>query len=148
MFKGKTVFVIANHFASKGGDEGLVSQHQPVPRSSEAKRLQQAQAVNAFVKQLLAVDKHADVLAVGDINDFDFSGTTKALEEGGALRSAYRTLPGKERYSYVYQGNTQVLDQVLTSPAIRGFDYDSVHINAEFANQTSDHDPQIIRFHP
>ncbi|WP_328313590.1 endonuclease/exonuclease/phosphatase [Streptomyces sp. NBC_00442] len=148
VFKGKTVFVIANHFASKGGDEGLVSQHQPVPRSSEAKRLQQAQAVNAFVKQLLAVDKHADVLAVGDINDFDFSGTTKALEEGGALRSAYRTLPGKERYSYVYQGNTQVLDQVLTSPAIRGFDYDSVHINAEFANQTSDHDPQIIRFHP
>ncbi|MGW1865695.1 endonuclease/exonuclease/phosphatase family protein [Streptomyces mauvecolor] len=148
VFKGKTVFVIANHFASKGGDESLLSQHQPVPRSSEAKRLQQAQAVNAFVKQLLAADKHAAVLAVGDFNDFDFSGTTKALEDGGALRSAYRTLPKKERYSYVYQGNTQVLDQVLTSPAVRGFDYDSVHINAEFANQTSDHDPQIIRFHP
>ncbi|MER0444952.1 endonuclease/exonuclease/phosphatase family protein [Streptomyces sp. Edi4] len=148
VFKGRTVFVIANHFASKGGDESLVSQHQPVPRSSETKRLQQAQAVNAFVKQLLAVDKHADVLALGDINDFDFSGTTKALEDGGALRSAYRTLPKKERYSYVYQGNTQVLDQILTSPAVRGFDYDSVHINAEFANQTSDHDPQIIRFHP
>ncbi|MFE3185155.1 endonuclease/exonuclease/phosphatase family protein [Streptomyces violascens] len=148
VFKGKTVFVIANHFASKGGDESLLSQHQPVPRSSETKRLQQAQAVNAFVKQLLAADKHADVLAVGDINDFDFSGTTKALEDGGALRSAYRTLPKKERYSYVYQGNTQVLDQILTSPAIRGFDYDSVHINAEFANQTSDHDPQIIRFRP
>ncbi|MFE9406190.1 endonuclease/exonuclease/phosphatase family protein [Streptomyces sp. NPDC006530] len=148
VFKGRTVFVIANHFASKGGDEGLLSQHQPVPRSSETKRLQQAQAVNAFVKQLLAVDKHADVLALGDINDFDFSGTTKTLEDGGALRSAYRTLPKKERYSYVYQGNTQVLDQILTSPAVRGFDYDSVHINAEFANQTSDHDPQIIRFRP
>ncbi|AYG83636.1 hypothetical protein DWB77_05834 [Streptomyces hundungensis] len=148
VFKGRTVFVIANHFASKGGDEGLLSQHQPVPRSSETKRLQQAQAVNAFVKQLLAVDKHADVLALGDINDFDFSGTTKALEDGGALRSAYRTLPKKERYSYVYQGNTQVLDQILTSPAVRGFDYDSVHINAEFANQTSDHDPQVIRFRP
>ncbi|MEU9193614.1 endonuclease/exonuclease/phosphatase family protein [Streptomyces hundungensis] len=148
VFEGRTVFVIANHFASKGGDEGLLSQHQPVPRSSETKRLQQAQAVNAFVKQLLAVDKHADVLALGDINDFDFSGTTKALEDGGALRSAYRTLPKKERYSYVYQGNTQVLDQILTSPAVRGFDYDSVHINAEFANQTSDHDPQVIRFRP
>ncbi len=148
VFQGRTVFVIANHFASKGGDEGLLSQHQPVPRSSETKRLQQAQAVNAFVKQLLAVDKHADVLALGDINDFDFSGTTKALEDGGALRSAYRTLPKKERYSYVYQGNTQVLDQILTSPAVRGFDYDSVHINAEFANQTSDHDPQVIRFRP
>ncbi|MFD7015534.1 endonuclease/exonuclease/phosphatase family protein [Streptomyces sp. NPDC059928] len=148
VFKGRTVFVIANHFASKGGDESLVSQHQPVPRSSQDKRLQQARVVNAFVKRLLAVDKHADVLAIGDINDFDFSGTTKALENGGALRSAFRTLPEKERYSYVYQGNTQVLDQILTSPAIRGFDYDSVHINAEFANQTSDHDPQVIRFRP
>ncbi|WHM39310.1 endonuclease/exonuclease/phosphatase family protein [Streptomyces sp. BPTC-684] len=148
VFKGQTVFVIANHFASKGGDEGLASQHQPVPRSSEAKRLLQAQAVNGFVKQLLAVDKHARVLALGDINDFDFSGTTKALEDGGALRSAFRTLPKKERYSYVYQGNTQVLDQILTSPAVRGFDYDSVHINAEFADQNSDHDPQVIRFRP
>ncbi|MFG2144794.1 endonuclease/exonuclease/phosphatase family protein [Streptomyces sp. NPDC048696] len=148
VFKGRTVFVIANHFASKGGDESLLSQHQPVPRSSEAKRLLQAQAVNGFVKQLLAVDKHARVLAVGDINDFDFSGTTKALEAGGALRTAFRSLPKKERYSYVYQGNTQVLDQILTSPAIRDFDYDSVHINAEFADQTSDHDPQIIRFRP
>ncbi|MEU1073910.1 MULTISPECIES: endonuclease/exonuclease/phosphatase family protein [unclassified Streptomyces] len=148
VFRGKTVFVIANHFASKGGDEGLVSQHQPVPRSSEAKRLLQAQAVNGFVKQLLAVDKHARVLALGDINDFDFSDTTRALEDGGALRSAFRTLPKKERYSYVYQGNTQVLDQILTSPAVRGFDYDSVHINAEFADQTSDHDPQVIRFRP
>ncbi|MGP9021502.1 endonuclease/exonuclease/phosphatase family protein [Streptomyces sp. BR1] len=148
VFKGRTVFVIANHFASKGGDESLLSQHQPVPRSSEAKRLLQAQAVNGFVKQLLAVDKHARVLAIGDINDFDFSGATKALENGGALRTAFRSLPKKERYSYVYQGNTQVLDQILTSPAIRNFDYDSVHINAEFADQTSDHDPQIIRFRP
>ncbi|MFD9562825.1 endonuclease/exonuclease/phosphatase family protein [Streptomyces sp. NPDC059994] len=148
VFKGQTVFVIANHFASKGGDEGLVSQHQPVPRSSEAKRLLQAQAVNGFVKQILAVDKHARVLALGDINDFDFSDTTRALEDGGALRSAFRTLPKKERYSYVYQGNTQVLDQILTSPAVRGFDYDSVHINAEFSDQTSDHDPQVIRFRP
>ncbi|MFD9486575.1 endonuclease/exonuclease/phosphatase family protein [Streptomyces sp. NPDC059991] len=148
VFKGQTVFVIANHFASKGGDEGLASQHQPVPRSSEAKRLLQAQAVNGFVKQILAVDKHARVLALGDINDFDFSDTTRALEDGGALRSAFRTLPKKERYSYVYQGNTQVLDQILTSPAVRGFDYDSVHINAEFSDQTSDHDPQVIRFRP
>lgn len=119
-----------------------------MPRSSEAKRLLQAQAVNGFVKQILAVDKHARVLALGDINDFDFSGTTKALEDGGALRSAFRTLPKKERYSYVYQGNTQVLDQILTSPGVRGFDYDSVHINAEFSDQNSDHDPQVIRFRP
>ncbi|WP_432086447.1 endonuclease/exonuclease/phosphatase family protein [Streptomyces sp. bgisy095] len=148
VFRGRTVFVIANHFGSKGGDESIVSHHQPPNRSSEAKRLLQAQAVNGFVKQLLAVEKQADVLVVGDINDFEFSGTTKALTDGGALYPAVKSLPRGERYSYVYQGNSQVLDQILTSPGIRHFEYDSVHINAEFADQDSDHDPQVLRFRP
>ncbi|MFG2866236.1 endonuclease/exonuclease/phosphatase family protein [Streptomyces sp. NPDC048338] len=147
-FRGRTVFVIANHFGSKGGDEGITSHHQPPVRSSEAKRLLQAQAVNAFVKDVLAVDKQADVLVLGDINDFEFSGTTKALTDGGALFPAVKSLPRSERYSYVYQGNSQVLDQILTSPGVHHFEYDSVHINAEFADQNSDHDPQVLRFRP
>ncbi|MFJ7955989.1 endonuclease/exonuclease/phosphatase family protein [Streptomyces sp. NPDC096319] len=148
VFRGRTVFVIANHFGSKGGDESIVSHHQPPTRSSEAKRLLQAQAVNAFVKDITAIDKQADVLVVGDINDFEFSGTTKALTDGGALYPAVKSLPRSERYSYVYQGNTQVLDQILTSPGVHHFEYDSVHINAEFADQDSDHDPQVLRFRP
>ncbi|MFE7513138.1 endonuclease/exonuclease/phosphatase family protein [Streptomyces sp. NPDC057540] len=148
VFRGRTVFVIANHFGSKGGDESIVSHHQPPTRSSEAKRLLQAQAVNAFVKDITAIDKQADVLVVGDINDFEFSGTTEALTDGGALYPAVKSLPRSERYSYVYQGNTQVLDQILTSPGVHHFEYDSVHINAEFADQDSDHDPQVLRFRP
>ncbi|WP_030746190.1 endonuclease/exonuclease/phosphatase family protein [Streptomyces griseus] len=147
-FRGRTVFVIANHFGSKGGDESIVSHHQPPNRSSEAKRLLQAQAVNAFVKEITAVDKQADVLVVGDINDFEFSGTTEALTDGGALHAAVKSLPASERYSYVFQGNSQVLDQILTSPGVHHFEYDSVHINAEFADQNSDHDPQVLRFRP
>jgi hypothetical protein len=27
-------------------------------------------------------------------------------------------------------------------------DYDSVHINSEFSDQISDHDPQVLRFRP
>ncbi|MEW1697664.1 endonuclease/exonuclease/phosphatase family protein [Streptomyces sp. NPDC093249] len=148
VFRGRTVFVIANHFGSKGGDESIVSHHQPPNRSSEAKRLLQAQAVNTFVKQIVAVEKQADVLVLGDINDFEFSGTTKALTDGGVLYPAVKSLPRGERYSYVYQGNSQVLDQILTSPGVRHFTYDSVHINAEFADQNSDHDPQVLRFRP
>ncbi|WP_030322548.1 endonuclease/exonuclease/phosphatase family protein [Streptomyces flavochromogenes] len=148
VFRGRTVFVIANHFGSKGGDESIVSHHQPPVRSSEAKRLLQAQSVNGFVKQLLAVEKQADVLVVGDINDFEFSGTTEALTDGGALYPAVKSLPRSERYSYVFQGNSQVLDQILTSPGVHHFEYDSVHINAEFADQDSDHDPQVLRFRP
>ncbi|QNP62702.1 endonuclease/exonuclease/phosphatase family protein [Streptomyces genisteinicus] len=147
-FRGRPVVVIANHFGSKGGDESLVSHHQPPNRSSEAKRLLQAQSVNAFVKEVLKADRRADVLVVGDINDFEFSGTTQALTAGGALRAAITSLPRSERYSYVYDGNSQVLDQILTSPSIGAFAYDSVHINAEFADQNSDHDPQVLRFRP
>ncbi|MEV8532944.1 endonuclease/exonuclease/phosphatase family protein [Streptomyces sp. NPDC051211] len=148
VFRGRTVFVIANHFGSKGGDEGLTSHHQPPVRSSEAKRLLQAQSVNGFVKELLAAQKNANVVVLGDINDFEFSDTTKALTDGGALYPAIMSLPKSERYSYVFQGNSQVLDQILTSPAIKNFTYDSVHLNAEFSDQNSDHDPQVLRFRP
>ncbi|BCL31481.1 endonuclease/exonuclease/phosphatase family protein [Streptomyces aurantiacus] len=150
-FRGKTVFVIANHFASKGGDQALHSRFQPPVRSSETQRHLQAGSVNAFVKDILAKQHNADVVTLGDINDFEFSGTTKLLEADGALWSAVRSLPESERYSYDYQGNSQVLDQILISPSIRrgtGFSYDSVHINAEFSDQISDHDPQVLRFRP
>ncbi len=151
VFRGRTVIVIANHFASKGGDQPLTSQYQPPARSSEEQRHLQAASVNAFVKEILGVQKNADVIALGDINDFEFSTTTRLLEDGGALWSAVRSLPASERYSYVYQGNSQVLDQILVSPSIRrggDLSYDSVHINAEFHDQISDHDPQVLRFRP
>ncbi|MFJ9036509.1 endonuclease/exonuclease/phosphatase family protein [Streptomyces sp. NPDC102406] len=150
-FRGRTVFVIANHFASKGGDQGLTSQYQPPARSSETQRHAQATAVNAFVKSVLKVERNADVIALGDINDFEFSGTAQRLEEGGALWSAIKSLPRAERYTYDYQGNSQVLDQILISPSIRkkaAFRYDSVHINSEFHDQISDHDPQVLRLRP
>ncbi|MET7285182.1 endonuclease/exonuclease/phosphatase family protein [Streptomyces sp. NPDC005573] len=151
VFRGRTVFVIANHLNSKGGDQPLTGQYQPPTRSSEVQRHAQATEVNAFVKDILAAQKNADVIALGDMNDFDFSDTAKILEGDHALWSAIKSLPKKERYTYDYQGNEQVLDQILISPAIRhdgDFAYDSVHINSEFNDQISDHDPQVLRFRP
>ncbi|MFF4797726.1 endonuclease/exonuclease/phosphatase family protein [Streptomyces sp. NPDC001351] len=151
VFRGRTVFVIANHLNSKGGDQGLTSQYQPPTRSSETQRHAQATLVNAFVKSILDVQKNADVIALGDMNDFEFSDTAKILEGDGELWSAIKSLPKNERYTYDYQGNQQVLDQILISPSIRKsckFEYDSVHVNSEFNDQISDHDPQVLRFRP
>ncbi|MFC8837213.1 endonuclease/exonuclease/phosphatase family protein [Streptomyces griseoincarnatus] len=151
VFRGRTVVVIANHFSSKGGDQSLTSQYQPPVRGSETQRHLQAQEVHAFTAKILKVQKNAAVVALGDINDFEFSRTTRIMEGGGVLWSAIRSLPASERYSYVYQGNSQALDQILISPSIRrqcSFSYDSVHINAEFHDQISDHDPQVLRFKP
>ena len=120
--RGKTVFVVALHFASKGGDDPLFGRFQPPTRISEVQRHAQAQVVNEFVDRILAVDPRANVVVLGDINDFDFSETVNLLE-GGVLTTLMDTLPQAERYSYVFEGNSQVLDQILvtngTIPAFR-----------------------------
>jgi predicted extracellular nuclease len=145
-WRGKTFFAIANHFNSKGGDDPLLGRYQPPQRVSETQRHQQAAIVNAFVDELLAADKQARIVVLGDLNDFEFSDTLTILK-GGVLVNLMETLPAAERYSYVFEGNSQVLDQILVSPRLfKNFEaYDSVHVNAEFADQDSDHDPQVAR---
>ena len=142
----KTLIAIVNHFSSKGGDQPLFGRFQPPTRSSEVARHQQAASVNAFVKQILAAERKANVVVLGDINDFEFSETTRILE-GSELRSLLTLLPSAERYSYVFEGNSQVLDQILFSEnALRGLsEFDVVHVNAEFHDQASDHDPSVAR---
>ncbi|HXV57647.1 MAG TPA: Ig-like domain-containing protein [Gaiellaceae bacterium] len=144
---GKKVFVVANHLSSKGGDDPLFGRFQPPTRSSEVARHAQAQVVNDFVDEILAVDPSANVIVLGDINDFEFSETVEILE-GGVLTTLMDTLPKAERYSYVFEGNSQVLDQILVSDNLLeafAVDYDPVHVNSEFADQASDHDPQVAR---
>ncbi|GJF28927.1 endonuclease [Kitasatospora sp. NE20-6] len=149
-FKGKPIFVIANHFNSKGGDQGIDSRFQAPTRSSEVQRTKQAVLEQAFVAELLAADPNARVVSLGDFNDYQFSPALTALTQDGVLRDLVNELPAKERYSYVYQGNSQVLDHILVSPGLKRqhVEYDVVHINAEFAAQASDHDPQIVRIKP
>ncbi|MFI9326512.1 lamin tail domain-containing protein [Kitasatospora sp. NPDC052868] len=147
-FRGKKVFVIANHFNSKGGDQGIDSRFQDPTRSSEVQRTKQAQAEQAFVAKLLAADKEAKVVSLGDFNDYQFSPALTALTKDGVLRDLVNELPEKEQYSYVYQGNSQVLDHILVSPEVGYAKYDVVHINSEFAKQASDHDPQVVRIKP
>ena len=51
--------------------------------------------------------------------------------------------------AYVFEGNSQVLDQILVSDSLLDrfpIEYDPVHVNSEFADQASDHDPQVARF--
>ncbi|MEU1226229.1 endonuclease/exonuclease/phosphatase family protein [Streptomyces sp. NPDC005828] len=149
-FHNKPVFVIANHFNSKGGDQGLDSRFQAPTRSSEVQRAKQAAAEQAFVAKLLAADPRARVVSLGDFNDYQFSPALQTLTQDGVLRDLVNELPESERYSYVYQGNSQVLDHILVSPALKPqhVQYDVVHINSEFADQASDHDPQVVRIKP
>ena len=147
-YRGKPLFVIGNHFNSKGGDDPTFGRFQEPRRPSEVQRHGQADVLNAFVKKILAIDPRSRVVALGDLNDFEFSETVQRLEHGLALVDLWHFVPQDEHYSYVFQGNGQVLDHILVSPALllQGHpDLDAVHINAEFSDQVSDHDPPITR---
>jgi uncharacterized protein len=145
-WRGRTLFAVANHFNSKGGDDPLFGRFQPPVRHTEVQRHMQAEIVNEFADDLLDADRRARLVVLGDLNDFEFSETLDILE-GRELNNLFDTLPRRERYSYVFDGNSQVLDQILVSDALRSPrpEYDSVHLNAEFADQVSDHDPQVAR---
>jgi predicted extracellular nuclease len=105
---------------SKGGDEPLFGRFQPLARVSEIARHAPGQVVNDFVDEILAADPNANIVVLGDIYDFDFSETVEILE-GGVLTTLMRTLPLDERYSYVFEGNSQVLDQILVSDHLGHF---------------------------
>ncbi|HEV2779997.1 MAG TPA: endonuclease/exonuclease/phosphatase family protein [Actinophytocola sp.] len=146
-FLGQTFFVIANHFNSKGGDQPLTGRFQPPARSSEVQRVAQATEVSTFVRKIQSLDRHANIVVLGDINDFPFSPAAQQLTAGGSLVDLINTLPPAERYNYVFQGNSQTLDHVFVG-GLRLVDYDVVHVNAEFFDQVSDHDPQVVRIFP
>jgi len=151
-FNGRTFFVIANHFNSKGGDEPLFGPYQPPLLVSQNQRDQQAQIVNAFVGQLVSADPQAAAVVLGDFNDFEFSEPLGILK-GTVLTDLVEMLPENERYTYVFSGNSQVLDHMLVTPGFASQfaaggvgGYDIVHVNSEFVDQTSDHEPQVARF--
>ncbi|WP_375512315.1 putative Ig domain-containing protein [uncultured Nostoc sp.] len=146
-FNGKTVYIIGNHFNSKGGDQPLYGPNQPPTLISEVQRQQQATLVKNFVQSILAIDPNANVVVAGDLNDFEFSNPVSTLERAG-LTSLIETLPANERYTYNFEGNAQTLDHILVSNNLRSKldGYDVVHVNSEFADQDSDHDPSVARF--
>jgi predicted extracellular nuclease len=145
-WKGRSLIVVANHFNSKGGDDPLFGHRQPPVRVTEEQRHAQARIVNGFARDIQRADPRASYVVLGDLNDFEFSDTVRILQ-GLQMLDLYYLLPPAERYSYVFEGNSQALDHILVSPSLLFPlpEYDSVHVNAEFADQQSDHDPQVVR---
>lgn len=144
----RTLFVINNHWRSKGSDDPLFGPVQPPIRHSEERRLPQAALVHEFVSELLSHDEQALVIVLGDFNDFDFSAPMQRLQQGGVLTNLLLDLPPLERWTYVYQGNAQALDHLLVSRGLSQgdaeLDFRAVHLNAAFPRQASDHDPLVL----
>jgi predicted extracellular nuclease len=149
LFNGQNIFVIVCHLNSKGGDDPLYGSFLPPFESSAIQRAGQARVINAFVQELLAVDPKAKVIVLGDMNDFPWSDSIQALQKD-ALTNLVTTLPLEEQYTYIYDGNSQVLDQIFASSGMMDslIGVDVVHVNAEYYYQErlSDHDPVLALF--
>ncbi len=167
-FNGQTITIVNNHFTSKGGSGVLFGSVQPPLDGGEVRRAAQAQAVNTFVDGLLAANPNARVLVTGDLNEYGFEeplsvlrGTASVSNFNGSgngsatytpggtaiLGDLQDTLPENQRYDYVFEGNSQALDHMFATGALAaGAQFQPARINAEFYEQTSDHDPLTARF--
>jgi predicted extracellular nuclease len=120
------------------------------------------------VFELLDADPAALVMVAGDLNDFPFGEPGEgpdhplAILEGGPGEVPLGNLIGREQaqraYTFVFDGNSQILDHVLVSPALLALfaSVDILHFNAGFADRFradptttlrwADHDPLETRF--
>jgi uncharacterized protein len=130
--------VIVNHFKSKLGDETV----------NQVQRVAQARHVAGLLTG-------ANAVALGDFND---SLDSEALAQFAGFANLFEAyLPRADRYTYIYNGQSEVLDHfIMTSGLNRYFKSGGpVHINADFpdrrepdstSHRSSDHDPVLVRF--
>ncbi|MGD9535622.1 MAG: endonuclease/exonuclease/phosphatase family protein [Alphaproteobacteria bacterium] len=157
-FNGHDITLINNHFSSKGGSTPLFGTVQPSINGSVEQREAQAAVVNEVVDDLMAGDPSAKVVLLGDLNEFTFETPLQILKGGDdpVLTNLIEQLPPEERYSFIFEGNSQELDHVLINDAligggndslVGGAQHDIVHTNIEFTDGASDHDPVVARLH-
>lgn len=145
-FRGRRLVVVNNHFASKGGSDPLFGFSQPPANGGEAQRSAQATVVRDFVRDVLAADPSAGVVVLGDLNEFSFLPPVQTLRDDPPILHDLgdELLAQEERYSYLFEGNSQELDHLLVTQALLdGALFDVVHVNAEFSEAVSDHDPSV-----
>jgi predicted extracellular nuclease len=159
-FNGETVTVIGNHFTSKIGSDNTFSANQPPTNAGATARAAQAAAVNAAVDDLVQADPDANVIVVGDFNEFqfeepmrvltgelDFDGVAVSAGAGPVLENLTNDLAPEDRFSVLFQGNAQMLDHILaTSNLASASQIDAVHTNTPLGNPGSDHDPLLAVF--
>lgn len=107
-----TVFV--NHWPSRA--------HEP------SFRMKAARTLRTRVDQLFAVNKDADFVIMGDLNDFptdvsvtdglQATGDIDALHGGKLFNSSFAEKPDSTTGSYVYNDVWEIIDQVILSPGL------------------------------
>lgn len=147
-----TMTVVNNHWKSKAGDETV----------NAVRRADQARHVATLVQTKVARDPQALVTVLGDLNDYYPSTPVEVLRAGvqPPLVHLYDYLPPLDRYTYIFNGGSQVLDHIVVTPALATLVtlVDPIHSNADFPAgdqhqlqtlaHASDHDPVQVVLRP
>lgn len=166
---GGVFSVVVNHFKSKGScpTTGDVDQGQGC---WNLRRVAQATELLSFINtSLVPVDP--DVIVLGDLNAYGNEDPIQTLTAGGLVNEMLQ-VPPADRYTYVFDGSSGYLDQMLVTgslhSAVTGVSI--WHINADesalidyntefkaplpnyppdpydgtVANRSSDHDPVLL----
>jgi hypothetical protein len=165
------VTVIVNHMKSLSGVNSTTS------TSTRQKKEIQAEEIAKYIQTLQAAGKH--VISGGDFNAFEFSDgytdtlatytntnvlpATQVVQPGVSglvtppLKDLALSLPAEQRWSYVEDGNAQILDHIVVTPELAaGAQMVYAHLNADFpvtayddattAARSSDHDVPVGYF--
>jgi predicted extracellular nuclease len=169
--------VVANHLRSLSG----VEEDTADGRRTRAKRQAQAEFLGSLLSRLQSESPGSILIAVGDFNAYEFSdgladviGTVRgapALADQVVVKRSVDLvepdfvdlcasdpfLPRAERYSYVFDGNAQLLDHVLASaatvPRVTGLAFarlgsdfpEAMRADATRPERLTDHDAPVVR---
>jgi len=169
--KDYAVTVVVNHMKALSGVNSTTS------TSTRQKKEFQAEDIAKFIQSLQATGQH--VISGGDFNAFEFSdGYTDTLATytntnvlpaaqvvqpgvsglvNPPLTDLALSLPANQRWSYVEDGNAQILDHIVVTPELAtGAHMVYAHLNADFpvtaynnastAARSSDHDVPVGYF--
>ncbi|KAI0755143.1 DNase I-like protein [Daedaleopsis nitida] len=148
---GARLFTINLHLTSKGGSSTSQGDARPPINGGVDQRMSQVETVAQFVKSLLKKDPFANVVVAGDCNEYAQTRAVFAPLDGLLLElDGLSGVPPVERYTYLYDQNSQQLDHMFVSPALalRGTKIEHVHVNnwaASYSARASDHDPSVAQ---
>lgn len=147
---GKPFFTVNVHFGSKGGSSTLHGDPRPPINKGVEKRMEQARLTGEFISQILEQNPGAAVVAAGDFNEFVQVEPIKVFEETSGLLDLEDVvdMDPTDRYTYLFDMNSQALDHMFVSPALqRRALYEHLHLNTwqSYDDQVSDHDPSVAK---
>ena len=134
---GQRVAVVVNHCKSKScGDASGVNADQGDGQGCwNTLRVQQAEALLAFIGELQAQSGVQSALVLGDLNAYGEEDPIDALRASGLVDLLAQHVPEGRRYSYVHDAQAGYLDHALAIPALAATVTGATewHINADEA---------------